>query len=235
VPSYLPHHTVPPFRNWPGPRIVWDLVSERVGPLLERPGQVPLLVGCDCSIVVGTAQALMQATPPEDVHVLYVDGGFDDAPPSAERCQSGAAMAAWLLTHESPFWASPALQCSQVTVVGASETRLSDSSSEHSVSLTRLREAGPREAARQVLQAIPLSASILLHLDVDVLQQREMPAAYFPHSEGLTWAEASDILGELLADPRLRLVEISEYAVLRDGDRSCIGRLVGLLAACLKP
>jgi arginase len=226
VPSYLPHHTVPPFRNWPGPRIVWDLVTDRLDPHLERPGRVPLLIGCDCSIVVGTAQALIRATSPEDVHVLYVDGGFDDAPPAAERSQSGAAMASWLLTHESPFWVGPALRRSQVTVIGASEAPLSDSASEHSVSLARLREAGPREVARRVLRALPPSASILLHLDVDVLQQREMPAAYFPHPDGLTWAEAGDLLDVLLADPRLRLVEISEYASLRDGGRECIDRLV---------
>jgi arginase len=29
VPSYLPHHAIPPIRNWPGPRIVWDLLGER--------------------------------------------------------------------------------------------------------------------------------------------------------------------------------------------------------------
>jgi arginase len=27
VPSYLPHHAIPPIRSWPGPRIAWDCVS----------------------------------------------------------------------------------------------------------------------------------------------------------------------------------------------------------------
>src|ERR1700720_4316306 len=26
IPSYLPHHSVPPIRSWPAPRIVWDLL-----------------------------------------------------------------------------------------------------------------------------------------------------------------------------------------------------------------
>jgi len=30
VPSYLPHHTVPPVRNWLGPRVVWDLLVDRM-------------------------------------------------------------------------------------------------------------------------------------------------------------------------------------------------------------
>jgi len=35
IPSYLPHYIVSPVRNWPGPRIVWDLLAELVQPLLS--------------------------------------------------------------------------------------------------------------------------------------------------------------------------------------------------------
>lgn len=52
IPSYLPHHAVPSTRNSPGPRIVRDSVGERVCPLLHQPRHIPLLIGCDCSIVV---------------------------------------------------------------------------------------------------------------------------------------------------------------------------------------
>src|SRR5690242_406323 len=54
IPSYLPHHSVPPIRSWPGPRIVWDGISDRLQPILAQSGHVPLLIGCDCSVVVGT-------------------------------------------------------------------------------------------------------------------------------------------------------------------------------------
>src|SRR5882762_8803521 len=37
IPSYLPHHSIPPIRNWPGPRIAWDCVSERIAPCLQQP------------------------------------------------------------------------------------------------------------------------------------------------------------------------------------------------------
>jgi arginase len=233
IPSFLPHHAVPPIRSWPGPRIVWDLVSEQLAPYLRQPGHVPLLIGCDCSVVVGTVQALAGAAP-DDVHVLYVDGDFDDAPPDPARSQSAAAMAVWLLTHESPFRAGPPLKPSQVTVIGTSGPSLAGQPVARSLSLADVRQAGPRQAARQVLQAIPPSAAILLHLDVDVVQQRDMPAAYFPHTEGLSWQEAHDLLGELLGDPRIRIVEISEYASLRDLDQRSAGKLVDLLADRLR-
>src|SRR6516162_8191650 len=80
IPSYLPHHSVPPIRSWPGPRIAWECVAEKITPYLQK-GEVPVLIGCDCSVVVGTTQALMHVAGADKVHVIYVDGDFDDAPP----------------------------------------------------------------------------------------------------------------------------------------------------------
>jgi arginase len=233
IPSYLPHHTIPPIRSWPGPRIAWDCVSERIVPFLEQPGHVPLLLGCDCSIVVGTTQAVRRASL-DEVHVLYVDGDFDDAAPDPERCQSAAAMAVWLLTHASPFWTGPPLRPTQVTVIGWTRPSRSDGGGVGSISLADVRRSGPREAARQALDAIPASASILLHLDVDVFRQRDMPAAYFPHAEGLNLTDGVELVGALVRDPRIRLIEVSEYAFLRDVDQHGVRSLVDLLSRAVK-
>jgi arginase len=230
LPSYLPHHAIPPIRSWPGPRIAWDTVSERLEPVLRQPGHVPLLIGCDCSIVVGTTQALARAAG--DVHVLYVDGDFDDAAPDAARCQSAAALAVWLLTHGVPFCAAP-LRPSQVTVVGASAPSQSQPPP-RSVSLADVRRLGARDAARRALDGVPASAAILVHLDIDVFSAQAMPAAYFPHAEGLTLAEGAELLGVLLADSRIRIVELAEYASLRDGDQRGARDLVELLTKVLR-
>ena len=233
LPSYLPHHAIPPIRSWPGPRIAWDWVGDRVAPLLRQPGQVPLLIGCDCSIVVGTTQALRRASG-DDVHVLYVDGDFDDAAPDAGRCQSAAAVAVWLLTNSSPFWAGPPLTPSQVTVLGASASQASPGRV-RSLTLADVRRLGPGPAARQTLDGIPASASVLVHLDIDVFGHRDVPAAYFPHDEGLTLAEGVELLRPVLRDPRIRLIELAEYASLRDRDHACVGSLVSLLVDALTP
>ena len=62
-----------------------------------------------------------------------------------------------------------------------------------------------------------------------------MPAAYFPHQDGLTLAEATELLGGLLKDSRLRIVEVAEYAALRDLDQRCVNALIDILVAGLKP
>jgi len=229
IPSYLPHHSIPPIRSWPGPRIAWDCVCDRLAPILREPGQVPLLLGCDCSIVVGTARALAAAAP-EGVHVLYVDGDFDDAPPDGGRCQSAAAMAVWLLTRGGPFRPDPPLAPARVTVVGCSAPSAAPAEAVPSVTLADVRREGPRAAARRALAGVAPDAAVLVHLDIDVMRATDMPAAYFPRAEGLALAEVTELLDELLHDPRLRLVEVAEFAALRDRDHQAARAIIDVLA-----
>jgi arginase len=233
IPSYIPHHSIPPIRSWPGPRIAWDCVGERVVPHLRQPGHVPLLIGCDCSVVVGTSQALRNSSA-ESIHVLYIDGDFDDSPPDAKRSQSAASCAVWLLTHDSPFWAGPPLLPSEVTVIGWSNPSHSGQSRANSVSLSDVRRLGPKEAARQVLAAVPPSASVLLHFDIDAMNKRDMPVAYFPHDEGMTLSECGELLAALLRDSQIRVIEVSEYASLRDLDGHYVSELIDMMTAGLK-
>jgi hypothetical protein len=49
----------------------------------------------------------------------------------------------------------------------------------------------------------------------------------------LSVAEATALLGVLLKDPRIRLIEVSEYASLRDVDQRAVGTLIDMLTAGL--
>jgi arginase len=231
IPTYLPHHAVPPTRNWPGPRIVWDIVSERVTEALKKPQQIPFLVGCDCSVVVGTAKALLQTS--QDVHVLYVDGDCDDAPPTSAHCQSAASCALWFLTNPSPFWAGATLTPAQVSLVGFTRPSQNKQPGLHSFSLAEIRRLGPRSAALQMLASISPSAAILLHLDIDVFRRADLSAVYFPHAEGLTLAEGTELLSVLLRDHRVRIIEVSEYASLCDTGQTSVQKLIAMFAASL--
>ncbi|HVT98638.1 MAG TPA: arginase family protein [Acidobacteriaceae bacterium] len=233
IPSFLPHHNIPPIRNWPAPRIVWDCVSEQIHPSLKQPGHVPLLIGCDCSIVVGTVQALRNAGS-KSVHVLYFDGDFDDAAPEPQVCNSAASFATWLLTSPSPFWSGPQLDHSQLTIVGWSVGSKARGQQSASISLAEIRGAGVNRLAGRILESIPSSADILIHLDIDVLAKQEMPAAYFQHRDGLTLAECAELLGPIARDSRVRLIEISEYATLRDLSGIYMQALIALLTRALR-
>lgn len=232
VPSFLPHHNIPPVRNWPAPRIVWDCIREHLKESLIQPGHVPLLVGCDCSVVVGTVQAL-KSSGSRDVHVLYFDGDFDDAAPGPLVCNSAASFATWLLTNPSPFWSGPPLDTTKLTVVGWSVGSKSPDKQASSISLAEIRRAGVNRSAHWLLEGIPSTADILIHLDIDVLAKEQMPVAYFPHTEGLTLSECRELLALVARDPRVRIIEISEFASLRDLDGKYIPALIELLASAL--
>ena len=231
IPSYLPHHSVPPIRSWPGPRIVWDIVSEKVSETLRRPEQIPLLIGCDCSVVVGTVNALRGSF--QEVHVIYIDGDFDDAAPASARCQSAAACATWLLTHDSALSLGSVLKPSQVSQVGWTRDAQSKQAGIQSFSLDDVRRVGPQELALQVLAAVPASAAILLHLDIDVFRSGDLPAAYFPHAEGLSLKEGTELLGVFLRDARVRVIEVSEYATLRDREQESVHRIIEMFVQTL--
>ena len=231
IPSYLPHHSVPPIRSWPGPRIVWDIVTEKITETLRQPGQIPLLIGCDCSVVVGTANAL-RATFPE-VHVIYIDGDFDDAAPASARCQSAASCATWFLTHDSAFSSSPALKPSQVSQVGWTRPSQTEQPGLRSFSLDDIRRVGPRQLALQVLAAVPASAGILLHLDIDVFRSGDLAAAYFPHAEGLSLKEGTELMEVFLRDSRVRVIEVSEYATLRDRGQESLNKIIDMFVQTL--
>jgi arginase len=143
-------------------------------------------------------------------------------------------MSLWLLTHPSHFWTGPVVDPSQVTVLAWHDFPTAQESGIRSFPLAQVRQKGPREIARQALQAIPESASILLHFDVDVLNKDAMPAAYFPSADGLNMAEAQELLSTIVADPRIALLEVSEYATLRDLEQTSVSSIVDLLAAALR-
>ena len=230
IPNYLPHHAIPPVRNWPAPRIAWDSISQRLGEVLRRPSHVPVLIGCDCSVVVASTQALLQSGAP-NVHVLYVDGDFDAAEPQAAHVQSAASVGVWLLTHESPFWSGPVLQSSQVTPVGASVQTPSPMNG--AITLADIRRLGVQTAASNALKNVADSAAVILHIDVDVLRDDAFPIAYFPHANGLNLTELRELIAVLAHHPRVRIVEVSEYASLRDAGRKLAAQLSDVLATAL--
>ena len=42
-----------------------------------------------------------------DIHVLYVDGDFDDVSFRTPRAAKALLLCGGLLTHDSPFWVGP--------------------------------------------------------------------------------------------------------------------------------
>ncbi|MBM6618953.1 arginase family protein [Bacillus suaedaesalsae] len=209
LPNFLPRHNTPPIRHYPGPRLVWEELTK--AKLFEE-NVFSLILGGDCSIIVGTTTNLTEKFG-EDVHVIVIDAHVDDVAPEPENCVGAAAMGLWFLTHANIFWPKH-LSANNFTVIGC-QTGYTQTAVDP-ISLPLLRQFGIHAAVQRVLEKCGKDTKILLHLDVDVINEKEMPAAYSPSKEGLTYQECSMLLKELLKDPRLVGLEVTEFSALKD-------------------
>ncbi len=231
VPSE-PRNNTPPIRNFPLSYQVW----KRTESFLENefstePASFILGLGGDCSMVVGTVAAAARACQ-RNIHLLYLDGDVDSIAPDLEKCVGAAGMGLWFLTQKSEFWDGIQISVSQITVIGQKKSPETDLGIP-SVSLDELRHSGLRNRIEDVLLNIPKDAQVLVHFDVDLLCAADMPASYAPREEGLTLQEAEILLKVILADPRVRYLEISEFMADKDPDGRSIKALIDLLIDCL--
>jgi arginase family enzyme len=144
-------------------------------------------------------------------------------------------MALWLLTEASPFRDGVPVPPANVHVVGHSNPPERPESGIRTIPLAEVRNLGVRNTAERVLSTIPSDATVLLHFDVDVLHLDDMPAMYFPHSDGLTMEQGRSLFEAFARDRRVRLIEVSEYASMRDFDRRAARALTDMIVQGLRP
>ncbi|KAA0545271.1 arginase [Bacillus sp. BGMRC 2118] len=209
IPNFLPRHTTPPVRHYPGPRLVWEELTRTK---LFEVNEFSLILGGDCSIIVGTATNLTEKFG-IDVHVIVIDAHVDDVAPLPEQCVGAAAMGLWFLTNPNIFW-SKQLSANHFTVIGCQSGYTQTAID--SIPLQLLREFGIHAVVQRVLEKCGKDTKILLHLDVDVMNEKNMPAAYSPSKEGLTNQECSMLLKELLKDQRVVGLEVTEFSGIKD-------------------
>ncbi|WP_134702762.1 arginase family protein [Ammoniphilus sp. YIM 78166] len=80
LPPYLPRHNIEPIRNWPAPRQVWEAMAKQSHTLFSA-GTFSLILGGDCSIIVGSVECLGKEWGSQ-VYVLSIDAHIDAIAPS---------------------------------------------------------------------------------------------------------------------------------------------------------
>ena len=228
IPSYVPRHNVPPIRNWPGPRVVWEAICQQSKDWFDE-DETLLILGGDCSIVTGTMHSLYNKYA-EDIHLIVIDAHIDAYGPSADRCLGAAGMGLWFLLEENDFYHSlNGFSGNNVTIVGYQhESDIHQDVKKHS--LSELREKGLRQVMQQVLREIPENRKILIHLDMDAISKEELYAVYSPSNTGLSILETTKLLREILADSRTAGIEFTEFFPPFDGDGSQAKKVVDMLS-----
>lgn len=227
IPSYIPRHNIPPIRNWPSPRVVWEEIYNQSKDWFNE-GEILLIFGGDCSIVTGTMHSLYRRYA-EDIHLIVIDAHIDSYRPSADRCMGAAGMGLWFLLEENDFLNSlKGFSGNNITIVGYQhESEINNDVKKHS--LSELREKGLSQVIQKILKEIPQNRKILIHMDIDVISKEELHAVYSPSKIGLSILETTKLLREILADSRTVGIEFTEFFPLYDSDGSQCKKLINML------
>lgn len=216
-------------------------LAERIQPVLQD-GGFPLVLGGDCSVVLGGLLAMRRAgcTRPG---LVYLDAHADFAAPSESRTGSVASMClSFAIGRGDHPLASlaegPALvEPGAVALVGRrdlDEPWYGHEALAHSGILDLLdheaRTAGYAALAGPILDRVAgATDGFWIHLDADVLTPSEVAAVDSPIPGGPTTAELAALLSVLLRHPKAAGLELTIYDPELDERRDSARHLAALL------
>jgi arginase len=187
-----------------------ELVASRVADATRR-GALPLVLGGDHSIALGTLGGLASVHGPGGV--LWIDAHSDINTPQTSPTGNvhGMALAASLGLagdgFESEHWPLPAVDARKVALIGIrqlddGERRLLRETGVRVFSMSEIDRIGIERAVRESLDRISGGGFVHVSLDMDVLDPDIAPGVGTPVPGGLTYREAHLAL-ELVAESEL--------------------------------
>jgi arginase len=208
-------------------------------------GEVPLVLGGDCSIVLGNLLALRRRGR---YGLLFVDGHADFYQPEAnvngEAASSDLALATGrgpsVLTQHEGF--ERLVLDDDVCVIGHRDGEEAAGYGSAplpaqmlSCDLARVRRDGVDAAVRAALQRVtrPGLNGFWLHLDVDVLDDAIMPAVDYRQPDGLSWGDVGSIVSAAASSGRVAGVDVTIYNPVLDPDGEIARSLVDVLVLSL--
>jgi arginase len=214
---------------------------------LTKQGRFALVLGGDCSIVLGSLLGLRRAGLGR-VGLAYVDGHADFATPAESRTGSVASMCLGLAVgrSESPLarlaGPDPLVRAEDVALVGRRDEHEPwyGHDALHASAVLDLPHAavgntGYGKAANAVLERVARLGldGFWVHLDADVLDAAVMQAVDSPEPGGPDTHQLAELLKPLINHPRAMGMEITIYDPKLDPDLACGRRLVNLLEQLL--
>ncbi|MEP7289426.1 MAG: arginase family protein [Chloroflexota bacterium] len=246
---YAPDKAHPTAQNLERVVAVATDVAKQVGAILDA-GEIPLIIGGDCSITVGVAAAFVQHDPA--VLLVYIDGGIDLETPATNSEGNldsmgvahliGETGVTEVLSHIGTRF--PLLLPEQMIFFGFEPMPPDDA--EQIVLAKYAMQNYPVETVRgrAKLAAVEVLATIeaqhkpfIIHFDVDVIDFVDFPIADVPmFNQGLTFAEAMDSLAVFAASPQFAGLVITEINPDHmDEDGAGLQRFVLELVRALQP
>ena len=218
------------------------MLADIVAPGVAR-GAFPVVLGGDCSILLGNLLALRRSGQRHGL--LFLDGHADFYQPEASTTGEAADMDLAFGTGRGPAILSdieglrPLVRDADVAVLGPRDAEQAREYGSQPLpptifaqDLQELRRIGADEAARAAIEHLcrPELDGFWIHLDVDVLDDAIMPAVGYRMPDGLSWQELETILDAAMRSGRARGINITIFEPKRDQSGSIARDLVNTLA-----
>ena len=206
-------------------------------------GGRPFVLGGDCSLLPGALAGAKRAAGP--LGLWMIDGHPDALDGATSPAGEAADMDLAIVTGRGApsltglAGPAPIVPADRVALIGHRPAGLDPEGDVDLASIPPgvwqatapdVRERGPAEVASAAQNVVPGPA--WLHVDLDALDQDELPAVTYPQPMGLSWDELVDLLRPLLSAPGLTGVSLADLEPDRDPDGRHAGRVVAALAEC---
>ncbi|QSQ18921.1 arginase family protein [Pyxidicoccus parkwayensis] len=229
--------------NAPG---IVDL-AHRLADVVEaarRASRVPVVLGGDCSILLGCLLGLKRTGARHGL--AFLDGHTDFWPPSASPLGGVAGMDLWFSTGRGPAVLSnlegrgPLVSDADVALLGVrdSDDWGGAAGAEHAwdtamlyLDLATLRRDGIAASMDRALSRLraPGLEGFWIHLDADVMDDAVMPAVDSRQPDGLRPEELSEVLALLAGSGRVAGVDVTIYDPSLDPGRTAARVLTDVL------
>jgi arginase len=209
-------------------------------------GERPLVLGGDCSLLVGVAAGLRRAG--REAGLCFIDGHADYYDAESSPTGESADMELAILHGQGPEVLAaiegrrPLIPSERTVILGHRPVDLSPEvaferrrvpSSVRQIDAPSIREIGAGRAARECLEQLRGAESVWVHLDLDALDDSELPAVSYPQARGLSWEELEDLLAVVSAEGRPIGVSVADFNPDLDPDGAYANRIVELLVRVL--
>lgn len=230
--------------NAPGIASYARKLADAIEPLLDQ-GEFPVVLGGDCSIVLGPALALRRRGR---YGLLFIDGQADFFQPEAEPNGEAASMDLAFVTGHGPALLTefegltPLVKNADAVAFGFrdAEDQIEYGSQPlpaelRAFDLPTIRRLGIVPAARDAVAHLSRSelGGFWIHVDADCLDDAIMPAVDFRLPGGLSASELQTVLSTALASGLAVGLEITIYNPTLDTDERAGRLLADLLTAVL--
>ena len=201
----------------------------------------PLVLGGDCTLLLG----VFQAVPPGS-GLWFVDGHADFFDGESSPTGEAADMDLAILTGHGPPGLlereGPLVEPAAVVLLGHRPAGLhADVARENArldpaILAITAPDVRQRGAARVGTDAAARLAGRpgWLHVDLDVLDERVMPAVSYPQALGLFWDELVALTRPLFAAPNLLGISVADFNPDRDAEGTYAARVVEALESALR-